>query len=107
MTSSLIVGLLVNSLVPVCSDRRVHCDFYTRDASGSYNRYDFHIGSNFFDYPKIGSLARRLLSEFQSIQLRWHCLPGPQPVAFDRAKMLAGQTATVYYAGHCRQSFWE
>src|SRR5215831_19442879 len=23
----------------------------TSDATGSYNRYDFHLGSNFFDYP--------------------------------------------------------
>ncbi|MEP6568858.1 MAG: hypothetical protein ABJC10_03715, partial [Acidobacteriota bacterium] len=23
------------------------------DATGSYNRYDFHLGSNFFDYPHL------------------------------------------------------
>ena len=26
----------------------------TADATGTYNRYGFHLGSNFFDYPKIG-----------------------------------------------------
>src|SRR5882672_7937255 len=25
----------------------------TSDATGSYNRYDFHLGSNFFDYPHL------------------------------------------------------
>ena len=25
----------------------------TSDATGSYNRYGFHLGSNFFDYPKL------------------------------------------------------
>jgi hypothetical protein len=24
------------------------------DATGSYNRYDFHLGTNFFDYPHLG-----------------------------------------------------
>ena len=26
----------------------------TSDATGTYNRYGFHLGSNFFDYPHIG-----------------------------------------------------
>ena len=25
----------------------------TNDATGSYNRYAFHLGSNFFDYPHL------------------------------------------------------
>jgi hypothetical protein len=25
----------------------------TGDATGSYHRYDFHLGSNFFDYPHL------------------------------------------------------
>ena len=30
----------------------------TSDATGTYNRYAFHIGSNFFDYEKISGLGR-------------------------------------------------
>jgi len=26
----------------------------TSDAGGSYNRYGFHLGTNFFDYPHLG-----------------------------------------------------
>jgi hypothetical protein len=29
----------------------------TGDATGSYHRYDFHLGSNFFDYPNSDSDA--------------------------------------------------
>ena len=47
----------------------------TSDATGSWNRYGFHLGSNFFDYPHLGCLARCLLHEHERIQLDWHGLP--------------------------------
>ena len=26
----------------------------TSDATGTYNRYAFHLGTDYFDYPKLG-----------------------------------------------------
>ena len=52
----------------------------TSDATGSYNRYGFHLGSNFFDYPKPERLARRLLHEHERVQLGGHGLPRPAAV---------------------------
>ncbi len=44
---------------PVRRRRRIPTDeciavSTTSDATGTYNRYDFHLGSNFFDYPQLG-----------------------------------------------------
>ena len=71
----------------------------TRDASGSYYRYDFHIGSNFFDYPKIGSWPDAYYLSFNVFNSGGTAYLGPQPVAFDRSKMLAGQTAMFITPG--------
>ena len=45
------------------------------DATGTYNRYGFHLGSNFFDYPQALRLAGRLLHEHERVQLGRHVLP--------------------------------
>jgi hypothetical protein len=66
------------------------------DATGSYARYDFHLGPDFFDYPKLSVwpdayyMSDIIFDEINS------AYKGPQGFAFDRAKMLAGDpTATV------------
>jgi hypothetical protein len=64
------------------------------DATGTYNRYGFHIGSNFIDYPKIAVWTDAYYVSFNVFNSSGTAFLGPQPVAFDRAKMLAGMPAT-------------
>lgn len=69
------------------------------DATGSYNRYGFHLGTNFFDYPKLGvwpDAYYMSMNVFNSAGTRFL---GPQPFAFDRAAMLAGNSATYITPG--------
>jgi len=67
----------------------------TSDATDSYNRYGFHLGSNFFDYPQPLGLARRLLHEHERVQfLPARPILGRKPFALDRTAMLAGAPAT-------------
>ena len=71
----------------------------TSDATGSWNRYDFHLGTNFFDYPKIGVWPDgyyMLMNVFNSSGTAYL---GPQPFALDRAAMLAGTAATFITPG--------
>jgi hypothetical protein len=69
------------------------------DATGSYYRYGFHLGSNFFDYPHFGVwpdayyMAMDVYNAAGTIRL------GPQPFAFDRAAMLAGAATTFITTG--------
>ena len=69
------------------------------DATGSYNRYGFHLGTSFFDYPKIGVwpdayyMAMDVYNSTGTLRL------GPQPFAFNRAAMLAGSPATFITTG--------
>jgi hypothetical protein len=71
----------------------------TSDATGSYNRYDFHLGTNFFDYPKLSVwpdayyLAENVFNSSGTAYL------GPQPFALDRTAMLAGNPATFVTTG--------
>lgn len=64
------------------------------DATGSYHRYDFFLGGNFPDYPKLSVwpdayfLAENMFDSSGTIYL------GPQPFALNRAAMLAGNPAT-------------
>ena len=66
------------------------------DATGTYNRYGFHLTSNFIDYPKLGVwpdayyLSVNLFNSSGTVYL------GPQPFAFDRAKMIAGAPLTTF-----------
>jgi uncharacterized repeat protein (TIGR01451 family) len=71
----------------------------TSDATGSYNRYDFHLGSNFFDYPKIGVWPDAYYMSMNVFNAAGTAFLGPQPFAFDRSAMLAGDPATFITTG--------
>jgi hypothetical protein len=71
----------------------------TSDATGSYNRYGFHLGSNFFDYPHLGVWPDAYYMSMNVFNSSGTLFLGPQPFAFDRAKMLAGQQATYVTTG--------
>src|SRR5262249_13074588 len=66
----------------------------TSDATGSYYRYAFHLGSNFFDYPKLGVWTDGYYMSMNVFNSSGTAFLGPQPFAFDRSKMLTGATAT-------------
>jgi hypothetical protein len=66
----------------------------TSDASGSYYRYGFHLGSNFFDYPHLGVWPDGYYASFNVFNSAGTAYLGPQPVVFDRSKMLNGQSAS-------------
>ena len=71
----------------------------TSDATGSYNRYGFHLGTNFFDYPHLGVWPDAYYMSMNVFNSAGTAFLGPQPFAFDRAKMLAGQPATFITTG--------
>src|SRR5438132_13783567 len=71
----------------------------TSDATGSYNRYDFHLGSNFFDYPHLSVWPDAYYMSMNAFNSSGTAFLGPQPFAFDRASMLAGQSATYITTG--------
>src|SRR5262245_41077430 len=66
----------------------------TSDATGSYSRYDFNLGSNFMDYPHGAVWPDGYYFSFNVFNSAGTAFLGAQPVVFDRAKMLAGQPAT-------------
>jgi len=66
----------------------------TSDATGAWNRYDFHFGTNFMDYPHGAVWPDGYYFTFNVYNSSGTIFLGPQPVAFDRTKMLAGQPAT-------------
>ena len=61
------------------------------DATGSYYRYGFHLGSNFYDYPHLGVWPDGYYMSMNVFNSAGTAYLGPQPFAFDRAKMLMGQ----------------
>jgi hypothetical protein len=71
----------------------------TSDATGSYNRYDFHLGSNFFDYPHLSVWPDAYYMSMNVFNSAGTAFLGPQPFAFDRTKMLAGLPATFITTG--------
>src|SRR5215467_9948077 len=71
----------------------------TSDATGSYNRYGFHLGSNFFDYPKLGVWTDAYYMSMNVFNSAGSSFLGPQPFAFDRSKMLQGLPATFITTG--------
>ena len=71
----------------------------TSDATGTYNRYGFHLGSNFFDYPHIGVWPDGYYMSMNVFNSGGTAFLGPQAFAFDRAKMLAGLPATFVTPG--------
>jgi hypothetical protein len=66
----------------------------TSDATGSYFRYGFHLGTNFFDYPKLSVWPDAYYMSMNVFNTLGTSYLGPQPFAFDRTKMLAGLPAT-------------
>ena len=64
------------------------------DATGTYNRYGFHLGSNFFDYPHLAVWPDAYYMSMNVFNSDGTAYLGPQPFAFDRTAMLAGTTAT-------------
>src|SRR5262249_36075626 len=66
----------------------------TNDATGSYFRYGFHLGSNFFDYPHLSVWPDAYYMSMNVFNASGTSYLGPQPFAFDRTKMLTGQPAT-------------
>ena len=66
----------------------------SNDATGTYNRYGFHLGSNFFDYPHLSVWPDGYYMSMNVFNAAGTAYLGPQPFAFDRAKMLAGLPAT-------------
>ena len=71
----------------------------TSDATGTYNRYAFHLGSNFFDYPHLGVWPDGYYMSMNVFNAAGTAFLGPQAFAFDRAKMLAGLPATFVTPG--------
>jgi uncharacterized repeat protein (TIGR01451 family) len=71
----------------------------TSDATGSYNRYAFHLGSNFFDYPKLGVWPDAYYMSMNVFNAAGTAYLGPQPFALDRTAMLAGTPATFITLG--------
>src|SRR5213075_2300128 len=69
------------------------------DATGSYHRYAFHLGSNFFDYPHLSVWPDAYYMSMNVFNSSGTAFLGPQPFAFDRAKMLQGLPATFITTG--------
>ena len=66
------------------------------DATGTYNAYDFHLGSDFFDYPKLGVWPDAYYMSMNVFNSSASAFLGPQPFAFDRAAMLAGSPSPTF-----------
>src|SRR5512133_3686784 len=66
----------------------------TSDATGSWNRYGFHLGTDFFDYPHLGVWPDAYYMSMNVFNSAGTAFLGPQPFAFNRAAMLAGSPAT-------------
>jgi hypothetical protein len=72
----------------------------TGDATGAWYRYDFHLTSNFLDYPKLGVWPDGYYMSANVFNTQGTSFLGPQAFVFDRVKMLAGDsTATSQTPG--------
>jgi hypothetical protein len=69
------------------------------DATGSWYRYGFHLGTNFFDYPKLSVWPDAYYMSMNVFNSSGTSYLGPQAFAFDRSNMLAGQSATFITPG--------
>jgi hypothetical protein len=69
------------------------------DATGSYYRYDFNLGNEFFDYPKIGVWGDAYYMSTNVFDAAGNSFLGPQPFAFNRAAMLSGSPAAFVTTG--------
>jgi len=66
----------------------------TGDATGTYFRYGFHLGTNFFDYPHLSVWPDAYYMSMNVFNTLGTSYLGPQAFAFDRTKMLAGLPAS-------------
>ncbi|HEV7472436.1 MAG TPA: choice-of-anchor D domain-containing protein [Pyrinomonadaceae bacterium] len=71
----------------------------TGDATGAYYRYDFNLGTNFFDYPHLGVWPDGYYMSMNVFNTAGTAFLGPQAFAFDRARMLAGLSASFQTPG--------
>jgi hypothetical protein len=71
----------------------------TGDATGAYYRYDFNLGTNFFDYPHLGVWPDGYYMSMNIFNGAGTAFLGPQAFAFDRARMLAGLSASFQTPG--------
>jgi hypothetical protein len=75
----------------------------TSDATGTWNRYAFDLGStfgnNFYDYPKLSVWPDAYYLSYNIFNASGTTFLGPQPFALDRSAMLAGNPATVISTG--------
>jgi hypothetical protein len=69
----------------------------TSSATGSYYLYEFHFGSTFHDYPKLGVWPDAYYMSTNEFPDGTLTSSGAGAFAFERAKMLAGQPARVVY----------
>ena len=74
------------------------------DATGSYHRYDFDLGSafgnNFYDYPKLGVWPDAYYMSTNVFNAGGTAFLGPQPFAMDRTAMLAGNAGDDHQHGN-------
>ncbi len=70
------------------------------DAAGTYNRYAFHLGNKFFDYPHLGVWPDGYYMSMNVFNSAGTAFLGPQAFAFERAKMLTGLPATFVTPGN-------
>ena len=68
----------------------------TSDATGTYNRYAFHLGTNFFDYPHLGVWPDAYYMAMNIFNTAGTAPLGPQAFAFDRAAMIAGAPTAAF-----------
>jgi PKD repeat protein len=66
------------------------------DATGSYKRYGYHLGSEFYDYPHLGVWPDGYYMSMNVFNTAGTAYLRPQPFAFDRAAMIAGATSAAY-----------
>src|SRR3954452_7550506 len=71
----------------------------TSDATGTWNRYGFHMTNNFYDYPHFGVWPDGYYGSANIFNSSGTAFLGPQPFAFNRAAMLAGTAATFVSTG--------
>ncbi|MFY9620708.1 MAG: fibronectin type III domain-containing protein [Pyrinomonadaceae bacterium] len=79
----------------------------TSNATGSYHRYAFQLGTNFFDYPKLSVWPDAYYMSMNVFNSSATAYLGPQPFAFDRDKMLQGLPATFITTGITGGAFEE
>jgi hypothetical protein len=68
----------------------------TSDATGTWYRYAFHIGSNFIDYPKLSVWPDAYYMSINVFNSTGTAYLGPQAVAFNRAQMIVGTTPASF-----------